>query len=191
MEQLLLVLFLVFSVVSALLERRKRRQQSEEAEQQQEQKRQQGESTPAPVFFEEDDDDDEAWGSWPIPPGDPFDVSKPKPARQSPRLGETPMPPATADAQVLLQELENQARDAEERARLQGQEADRRQQQARQVRPAQKVAELIRRQRSVAKKSAGRRGPRYRFTVERAREAVVFTELLGSCKSERNEEWLW
>ena len=187
MEQLLLVLFLLFSVVSALLERRKRRQQSEE----QEQKRQQGESTPAPVSFEEDDDDDEAWGSWPMPPGDPFDVSKSKPARQSPRLGETPMPPATADAQVLLQELENQARDAEERARLQGQEADRRQQQAREVRPAQKVAELIRRQRSVAKKSAGRLGPRYRFTVERAREAVVFTELLGSCKSERNEEWLW
>jgi beta-lactamase class A len=174
MEQLLLVLFLVFSVVSALLKRRK---QSEEAQKQEEQKKQQGVPASAPVSFEEDDDDDEEWGSWPMPPGDPFDA-QPKPA-------------ATADAQVLLYELEDQARAAEERARLQDQEANQRQQQARDVRPAQKVAELIQRQRSVAKKNAGRRGPRYRFTVERAREAVVFTELLGSCKSERNEEWLW
>ena len=177
MEGLLLVLFLLFSVATALLERRKRRQQLEEAKERQQQQRERGEM--APTALEEEEEVDEEWGGWPFPSGDPFEQPQAKPVAR--RVAPTEaMPPATTDAQILLAEIER--------------EASARQRQARQVRPARSVAELIGQRRGTSSPrdaKSRRRANGYKLTPEKARLAVVYAELLGPCKAEREEEWRW
>ena len=188
MEGILLALFLVFSVVTALLERRKRRQQQvEEVETRQQQHRERVGTAPAEAEEEEDEEEE---GGWPFPSGDPFD--RPQPARRP-----TPtdaLPPATADAQTLLAEVEQQARAAEKRAQAKEAEARARARQARQMRPAGRVSALIGQRRPAARTRdawSRRAGGRYHLTPEKARDAVVYAELLSPCKAEREEEWRW
>ena len=88
MEGLLLVLFLLFSVATALLERRKRRQQLEEAKERQQQQRERGEM--APTALEEEEEVDEEWGGWPFPSGDPFEQPQAKPVAR--RVASTTRP---------------------------------------------------------------------------------------------------
>ncbi len=191
MEGLLLVLFLLFSVATALLERRKRRQQLEEAKERQQQQRERGEM--APTALEEEEEVDEEWGGWPFPSGDPFEQPQAKPVAR--RVASTEaMPPATTDAQILLAEIERQASAAEQRAQTQEDEASARQRQARQVRPARSVAELIGQRRGTSSPrdaKSRRRANGYKLTPEKARLAVVYAELLGPCKAEREEECRW
>ena len=191
MEGLLLVLFLLFSVATALLERRKRRQQLEEAKERQQQQRERGEM--APPALEEEEEVDEEWGGWPFPSGDPFEQPQAKPVAR--RVAPTEaMPPATTDAQILLAEIERQASAAAQRAQTQEDEASARQRQARQVRPARSVAELIGPRRGTSSPrdaKSRRRANGYKLTPKKARLAVVYAELLGPCKAEREEEWRW
>jgi hypothetical protein len=187
MEQLLLILFVLFSVVSALMERRKRRRQLEEAQQRQDERRERGSTEPEPAAVEEEDG--EEWGGWPFPSGDPFERPEPKPVQRQETADS--MPPVTADAQSLLRELEQQANAAEELAEAQAAAARERQRQA--ARPARSVAELMRQRRTAQKADVGKVpvGGRYHLTPEKARDAVVYAELLGPCKAEREEEWRW
>jgi len=189
MEGLLLALFLLFSVVTALLERRKRRQQQvEEVETRQQQHRERMGTAPAES---EEEEEDEELGGWPFPSGgDPFE--QPQPARRPAPTDS--MPPATEDARTLLADTERQARAAEKRAQAQEAEARQRARQAREVRPARRVAALIGQRRPAARTRdarSRRAGGRYHLTPEKAREAVVYAELLSPCKAEREEEWRW
>jgi hypothetical protein len=191
MEGILLVLFLLFSVVTALLERRKRRQQLDEAKERQQQQPERVETAPAVL---EEEEDDEEWGGWPFPSGDPFEQPQAKPVTRRADATEA-MPPATTDAQILLAEIERQARGAEQRAQAQEAEARARQRQARQVRPARSVAKLIGQRRGTRSTSDAKphrlAGGRYQLTPEKARIGVIYAELLGPCKAEREEEWRW
>lgn len=173
MEQILLLLFLVFSVVSALLERRKRKQQLEEAQQKQKQRRDAGDVA-APL--ELDEDDDEEWGSWPTPSADPFDIPKAKPVRsqaQDPATEiATPDIPTTMEGQAVLQDLQRQTRDV------------------RREQPARRVPGL-RNRKPLATAVTKRKVSRYKLSATKARDAIVYAEILGPCKAEQEEEWRW
>lgn len=187
MEQLLLLLFLVFSVVSALLERRKRKQQLEEAQARQKERQDAGEVT-APVVDQDVDqeEDEEEWGGWPFPSADPFEPQK-KPVRKQAEM------PTTAEGQILLQDLERQAAEAERQAELQASVARTYEQKARKVQPAQRVTKLLRdRQQKLAGGPVAKRPPgRYKLSPAKTREAIVWAEILGPCKGEQQEEWRW
>jgi hypothetical protein len=186
MEQLLLVLFLVFSVVSALLERRKRKQQLEEAQEREPSRPQSIETAPAAV---EKKEEEEEWGDWPLPSGDPFDQPRAKPKRH---VESSPsMPSPTADAQALLRQIEAQARGAEERMTAQQAKAQARARQARQVQSPRRVAELLQQRQTSGKPLPTRRIGRYHLTPAKARDAVVYVEIIGPCKAEQEEEWRW
>lgn len=183
MEQLLLLLFLVFSVVSALLERRKRKQQLEEAQARQQESRDKGEVPPSPVI---EDEDEEEWGGWPFPSADPFDRPQPQPVRRQAEI------PTTAEGQVLLQDLQRQAREAEQQAATQTGVAVTRERDVRTVQPRRSVAELVaQRQESERSTGADRRSNRYKLSPAKARDAIVWAEILGPCKAEQQEEWRW
>ena len=182
MEQLLLVLFLLFSVFSALMERRKRRRQKEEAEQQKQRQQEQGEpKSAAPAAA--DEEEEEEWGDWPFPSGDPFERQQPQSVERQPEA----MPPATDEAQMLVEQLEQQAQAAEAPARRTT--ASERQQQLRSVSASQRVRQVRKSPADTARKGSG--GGRYRVTAKTARDAVVYAELFGPCKAEQEEEWRW
>ena len=181
-EHLLLILFLLFSVGSALLERRKRQKQLEEA-QARRKAQQEGAPDASPVEAElEEELEEEEWGGWPFPDSDPFEpkpVAKPQSPPQTEHEAvfvdeETQSQPVTVDAQRVLQELERQARV---------------------VQPKRRVSQLVGRHLSKEKgprgPRRGRRCGRYTLTPKTARDAVVYAELLGPCKGEREEEWRW
>ena len=190
MEQLLLILFLLFSVISALLERRKRRRQLEE-----EQRRQQQTEDGAPVPQQErEKEEEEEWGGWPFPGGDPFEPRpEARPAQQETEEGEVVLleEAAPADGQSLLEQLERQAQEAEERARDEEERARERAQEIQRSR--QRMAARMRQLGAAGQEPSGRprrRSP-WRLTPDRAREAVVYAEILGACKADREEEWRW
>lgn len=214
MEQLLFLLFLLFSVGSALLERRKRAKALEEAQKRADERRQRGsmDGESAPVFEAEEEEEDEQWGGWPMPGGDPFEQPRPQTAPVRPERSATPAPlsaapdernvvevPApVADVRSLLEQMEQQSYRAEQRAREEEARAMRRAQEARRVASVrQPIGELIRqRQQQVAARQSTdsrRRVSSWRLTPKTARRAVVLAEILGSCKAERddaNERWL-
>ncbi len=162
MELLLFALAILFSIFSALMERRKRRKRLEEAQQQHaEIEQQHADINPAtPVVAEEKKEEEPSFG-WPFD-GDPFD--EPVPAE---------VDPAEAEREAL--EAERQALEAERRA---------------------VVAEKLAMERMTETKSedAGeKRRPRrsrsrWFLTPQTARDAIVYMEILGKPKSER-EEW--
>ena len=205
-EWLLFLLFIVFSVVSALLERRKRKKQAEENPQ--------GSSASAGPLAEEkeEEEEEEETGSWPFPMGeDPFDLPQPKqrpekrPAYERAEEEETAPAAASDPRRTLIEQMEDEAAEAkrlqeaeavdvydpydappealQERARA----AER---QAQEVQPRRRVQELVQerveldqRQRRKKKKR-----PKWLLTPKTARDALVFTEILGKPKSEREEE---
>ena len=162
MELLLFALAILFSIFSALMERRKRRKRLEEAQQQHaEIEQQHAEINPAtPVVAEEEKEEEPSFG-WPFD-GDPFD--EPVPAE---------VDPAEAEREAL--EAERQALEAERRAVA-----------------AEKLA--MERLKETKPEDAGeKRRPRrsrsrWFLTPQTARDAIVYMEILGKPKSER-EEW--
>ena len=158
-EHLLLILFLLFSVGSALLERRKRQKQLEEA-QARRKAQQEGAPDASPVEAElEEELEEEEWGGWPFPDSDPFE---PKP------VAKPQSPPQTEHEAVFVDE---------------------------ETQPKRRVSQLVGRHPSKEKgprgPRRGRRCGRYTLTPKTARDAVVYAELLGPCKGEREEEWRW
>ena len=162
MELLLFTLAILFSIFSALMERRKRRKRLEEAQQQHaEIEQQHAEVKPAaPVVVEEKKEEEPTFG-WPFD-GDPF---------EEPVLAE--VDPAEAEREAL--EAERQAIEAERRAVA-----------------AEKLAmerlEETKPQESGEERRPRRTRSRWFLTPQTARDAIVYMEILGKPKSER-EEW--
>ena len=192
MEQLLLILFLLFSVISALLERRKRRRQMEEESERRQKQTEDG--VPAPKA-EQEREEEEEWGGWPFPGGDPFEPrpTPPPTAQAEPDKGEVVVLESAApeDGQSLLEQLERQAQEAEPAAQDEEEKARERAQEIRQSRL--RMAARIRESGSAGPPGGARpRGrSRWRLTPDRARKAVVYAEILGPCKADRDEEWRW
>ena len=162
MELLLFLLAILFSIFSALMERRRRRKQVEEAQQQHaEIEQQHAEVNPAaPVVAEEKKEEEPSFG-WPFD-GDPF---------EEPVLDE--VDPAEAEREAL--EAERQALEAEQRAVA-----------------AEKLA-MERLTETKPEDASEERRPRrtrnrWFLTPQTARDAIVYMEILGKPKSER-EEW--
>jgi flagellar biosynthesis/type III secretory pathway M-ring protein FliF/YscJ len=162
MELLLFALAIVFGIFSALMERRRRRRQVEEAQQQHaEIEQQHAEVNPAaPVVAEEKKEEEPSFG-WPFD-GDPFD--EPVPAEAD---------PVAAEQEAL--EAERQALEAEQRAVAAEKLAMER---LTETKP-QDVGEAQRPRRTRS---------RWFLTPQTARDAIVYMEILGKPKSER-EEW--
>ena len=166
MELLLFLLAILFSIFSALMERRRRRRQVEEAQQQHaEIDQQHAEVNPAApvVAKEEKEKEEEPSFGWPFD-GDPF---------EEPVLDEVEVDPAEAEREAL--EAEREALEAERRAVV-----------------AEKLA--MERLTETKPEDAGeaqrprRTRSRWFLTPQTARDAIVYMEILGKPKSER-EEW--
>ena len=162
MELLLFLLAILFSIFSALMERRRRRKQVEEAQQQHAEINQQhAEVNPAaPVVAEEEKEEEPTFG-WPFD-GDPF---------EEPVVAE--VDPDEAEREAL--EAERQAIEDERRAVA-----------------AEKLA--MERLTETKPQDAGeaqrprRTRSHWFLTPQTARDAIVYMEILGKPKSER-EEW--
>ena len=164
MELLLFLLAILFSIFSALMERRRRRRQVEEAQRQHaEVDQQHAEVNPAaPVVAEEEKEkeEDPTFG-WPFD-GDPF---------EEPVLAE--VDPAEAEREAL--EAERLALEAERRAVAAEQQAMERLTETK----SEDAGETQRPRRTRS---------RWFLTPQTARDAIVYMEILGKPKSER-EEW--
>ena len=164
MELLIFLLAILFSVFSALMERRRRRREHEEAQRQHaEIDQQHAEVNPAaPVVAEEQKEkEEEPTFGWPFD-GDPF---------EEPVLAE--VDPAEAEREAL--EAERLALEAERRAVAAEQQA---------------MARLTETKPEESGKERRPRRTRSRWflTPQTARDAIVYMEILGKPKSER-EEW--
>ena len=98
---------------------------------------------------------------------------------------------APADGQSLLEQLERQAREAEERARDEEERARERAEEIQRTR--RRAAARMREPGAAGAVSSGRarrRSP-WSLTPDRARRAVVYAEILGPCKADREEGWRW
>ncbi|MYF92459.1 MAG: hypothetical protein F4184_10275 [Gemmatimonadetes bacterium] len=167
MELLLFALAILFSIFSALMERRKRRKRLEEAQQQHaEIEQQHAEIEPAaPVVVEEKKEEEPTFG-WPFD-GDPF---------EEPVLAE--VDPAEAEREAI--EAERQALEAERRAMVAEQQAMER---------LERLTETKSEDAYENEKQRPRRTRSHWFlTPQTARDAIVYMEILGKPKSER-EEW--
>lgn len=201
-EVLLFLLFILFSVVSALLERRKRKKKAEEESRT---------ASAAPAGPLPDEEDEET-GSWPFPMGgDPFDLPKPKqrPERRpaSETAGEATAesePAGPASRRTLIQQMED---DAKEAKRLQKTEAGdgyddaappatlremarAEERQVQEVQPRRRERELAQERVELDQQQRPRKKRRSKWllTPKTARDALVFTEILGRPKSEREGE---
>ena len=186
MELLLFILFLLFSMFSALMERRKRRKQVEEAQAQQEARRKRREevedevedevvSTPQPLVVEEKNEEEEET-SFVCPfEGDPFEDFRPATESEpAPELEGQGAERAALDA-------ERRALDAERRALAM-------ERMSLETGPKGGISERF--HRAAVKRSAGPRVQlgRWRLDSRRARDAVVYMEILGKPKAERDDE---
>ena len=164
MELLIFLLAILFSIFSALMERRRRRREHEEAQRQHaEIDQQHAEVNPAaPVVAEEEKEkEEEPTFGWPFD-GDPF---------EEPVLAEPD--PAEAEREAL--EAERLALEAERRAVAAEQQA------------MERLTET--KPQDVGEKQQPRRTrSRWFLTPQTARDAIVYMEILGKPKSER-EEW--
>ncbi len=162
MEILLFILFMLFSVVSSLLERRKRKRELENARQAQGARSQR---------IDEEEEEEEVLG-WPFGGGkDPFedeDLSRRFGDLQ--RLGEQAKPKSEVPVVKVNAPAEERAPVASSRQRV----------------------ENVLRERTAHSEEAysrpARRAGRWRLDVQKAREAVVYAEILGPPKAMRSEE---
>ena len=178
MELLLFILFLLFSMFSALMERRKRRKQVEEAQAQQEARRKRREeveddvvNAPQPVAVEaKKEEEEETSFGWPFE-GDPFEDFRP--AKEPEQEG--------LDAERAALDAERRALDAERRALAM-------ERMSLETRPTGGVSERF--HRAATKRGAAPRLKlgRWRLDARRARDAVVYMEILGKPKAERDGE---
>jgi flagellar biosynthesis/type III secretory pathway M-ring protein FliF/YscJ len=161
-EILLFILFMLFSVVSSLLERRKRKRELENARQAQGARSQR---------IDEEEEEEEVLG-WPFGGGkDPFedeDLSRRFGDLQ--RLGEQAKPKSEVPVVKVNAPAEERAPVASSRQRV----------------------ENVLRERTAHSEEAysrpARRAGRWRLDVQKAREAVVYAEILGPPKAMRSEE---
>ena len=184
MELLLFILFLLFSMFSALMERRKRRKQVEEAQAQQEARRKRREevedevvSAPHPVAVEaKKEEEEETSFGWPFE-GDPFEDFRPA---KEPEQASTEHEGLDAERAAL--DAERRALDAERRALGMERKS------LETTRPIGGVSERF--HRAAVKRSAGPRVQlgRWRLDSQKARDAVVYMEILGKPKAERDDE---
>ena len=178
MELLLFILFILFSMFSALMERRKRRKQVEEAEAQQKGRRKRREEVvlvKQPVAVEEKkEEEEESSFGWPFE-GDPFEDFRPaREPEPAPELEGQGAERAALDA-------ERRALDAERRALAM-------ERMSLETGPKGGISERF--HRAAVKRSAGPRVQlgRWRLGSRRARDAVVYMEILGKPKAERDDE---
>jgi hypothetical protein len=167
MEYLLFLLFVLFSIISALLERRKRSRRLEEQRQRREQAQQQEQQ---PRIEEEETEEEVGW-----PFGrDPFEIEPPQPVEtQVERIARE----ALARERELLK-AERQALEVE-RLALEAARQGRKGHQRGQVhRPPEPEPEAPTRPVRVG---------RWRLDPKRARDAIVYAEILGPPKAERSE----
>ena len=200
-EGLLFLLFILFSVVSALLERRKRKKQAEESRT--------ASAAPAGPLT---DEEDEETGSWPFPMGgDPFDLPKPKqrPERRpaSETAGEATAESesaAPASRRTQIQQMEDDAKEAKRSQETEAADgydnaappdtlremARAAERQGQEVQPRQRVRELAQERVELDQQQRPRKKRRSKWllTPKTARDALVFTEILGRPKSEREGE---
>lgn len=162
MEALIAVLFIVFSVGSALLERRKRRLQVEEGRKAFKDRETQRQEE---VYVEEVEQEveREVEEEWPFPIGgfDPFEPESPEPDRSD------------------LEEIEQQEQAAEERATAAAARANQLEAQAQDQR--QKAHTELLSQRRVKRKG------RLIFEARAVRDAIVYAEILGPPKAEQED----
>jgi hypothetical protein len=198
-EQLLFLLFVLFSVVSALLERRKRKRQREEQRQ---------DSGPGKAEREEEEE------TWPFPMGgDPFEPVRPRrpsrPAEEELEEERSPPPEAAEVAgereepeppsrRNIFQRLEDFAREEEGRARAEDERVRADQERVRQLeqrasgrQPAERVRERatprLEPVKTVQVSKRKRRG-KWSLTRKTARDAIVYAEIFGKPKADRTDE---
>jgi len=176
MEQLLILLFVLFSIFSALMERRKRRRRLEEQQRRREQPQQ-----PQPQPQMEVEEEEEREGGWPFG-GGPFELGLP-----GPRRAETQAEKAEGD--VLAEERE--ALRAERRALEVERLALAAARQAQEIRPRQRVSKLVR-ERAAQERAAPRKTVqvgKWKLDPNRARDAIVYAEILGPPRAERRDNF--
>ena len=200
-EQLLFLLFILFSVVSALLERRKRKRAQEEETQ-----RQQAAGQPASVKDAPGEETDEAEQAWPFPMGgDPFGLPRPRRSASrradsdsqmeaddeadEPELLREPVPERKPG---MLERLEREARQIEQQAKMVEEQVKESARQIQQVQPRRRVQEAVReqieREKSARTRTLARKRKRWQVTAASARDAIVYAEILGPPIAERKEE---
>ena len=175
MEIVLFLLFLLFSMFSALMERRKRRKQLEEAAQQQEAIRErqgQAEESEASAPVEVEEQKEEPSFGWPFE-GDPFEDFKPAAKETEPDSSEEEGLEPVVEPELVVPAVDDRALEMER---------------WRQENRAQK-AEEVRRQKSRKRSRTGRRARvgHWDLNPQKARDAVVYMEILGKPKSERED----
>ena len=185
MDVLLFALFMLFSIVSSLLERRKRKRQLEEARE-----AQQTNSTKTSKVEEEKE---EQTLGWPFGGGsDPFEeeVVRRRVGELKPKEPAKPRSLSMAEQHQL--EAEREVVEAEKRA-LEVERyalAAERLGQERLV-PRQRVSDLVRekmqQEKAQAKPRRSTRGKRWRLNRKKARAAIVYAEILGPPKANREE----
>ena len=157
MEQLLFLLFVLFSVGSALLERRKRKlakQREEEA---------------AARRGEQDVDSEDEEETWSYPSTDPFEL-EPPPERIS-----------TAELERQALEAAQRTQEVEERARQLEQQA---QEVVPRRRVEELVRESLQQKRT---QPASRRSRGWAISAEEARRGIIYAEILGKPKAVRRD----
>lgn len=185
MELALFILFVLFSLFATLMERRKRK-----ALEEQQQQGQGGPPRPASTVEVEEE------APWSV---DPFELPKPR-DKKSAAAAETR---EMTSMQAQLERLAEQAGTREEEAAEQVQEqesveriqemeqrARQLERQAQENQPRQRVAKLLRQSQAQRAATSVRRTKRgWKLDPEAARRAIVYAEILGRPKAERDEEF--
>ena len=184
-EQLLFLLFILFSVISALLERRKRKRAAAEDA---------GDTVPAETRGQRQEEEEEEEGGWPFPMGgDPFEPRQKRPLPEPDEAerearGESTPASTEPGRPSWIERLERAAQEADSEAVARAREVAT---QAQTIQPKQRVEELVKKRLAAAEEvEVVQRVRRRRWTLtpERAKEAVVYAEILGPPKAERREE---
>ena len=171
MEQVLFLLFILFSIVSWFLERRKKAKQLEE----QQRRREQQQQEPSPSQIEVEEGDEEV--AWPLG-GELFEAEQPPPQDS---LAEA------AEAGTLASERE--ALEAERRALQVERMALEVSRQASGQQPPQRMNDLLR-QRAAQEQTAPSQPlqiGKWKIDPKKARDAIVYAEILGKPKAEQRE----
>ena len=172
MEALIFLLFILFSLFSALMERRKRKQRQLAQQRQGEVAR--PEQSQEPSHREEEEEDDQGWPF----PVDPFELETKRPRRVD----------VLADDEAAAEQAAEQAAVAERRAEAERERADELARRAAGVQPRRRVQEMVR-DRLAEQEQRGTRVDEsmFRLNPKKAREAVIYSEILGKPKAERDD----
>jgi len=170
MEQLLFLLFVLFSIVSWFLERRKKAKQLEE----QKRRREQQQQEPSPAEIEVEEGDEEI--AWPFG-GELFEEE------------EAPQDSLAEAAEAGTLASEREALEAERRALQVERMALEVARQASGQQSGKRMTDLLR-QRAAQEQPAPSQPlqiGKWKIDPEKARDAIVYAEILGKPKAERRE----